>query len=142
MPQQFRYKFPKLMRLTGRTNFDLLYAAGKKRSSHPLLSFAGRRADNGPSRIGISIGRKCGTAVVRNKIKRLIREAYRHMHNDVPIGTDWLLIVRPHAVMQMSQYQDKLRNLLREGVALDQITPPKSVPRRGRGREKKDAGTR
>ena len=55
-------------------------------------------------------------------------------------GTDWLLIVRPHAVMQMSQYQDKLRNLLREGIALDQITPPKSVPRRGRG--KKDAETR
>jgi len=139
MTPQPRYKLPKSQRLTGRTTFDLLYAAGKKRSSHPLLSFAARRADDGPSRMGISVGRKCGNAVIRNLMKRRLREAYRLMQHELPIGTNWLLIVRPHDPLEVRQYQEKLRNLLREGIVLDQLTAPKSAPRRGKG--KSDAGT-
>ena len=131
MTPQPRYKLPKSQRLTGRTTFDLLYSAGKKRSSHPLLAFAQRRADDGASRMGISVSRKCGNAVTRNLLKRRIREAYRLMQHDLPIGTDWLLIVRPHEPLLVQQYQEKLRNVLREGIVIEQIGP-KSVPRRGK----------
>lgn len=134
MTQPSRYKLQKFQRLTGRTTFDLLYAAGKKRSSHPLLAFARRRDDNGAPRLGISVGRKCGTAVVRNLLKRRIREAYRLMQHELPIGNDWLLIIRPHQPMLVPQYQEKLRNVLREGVVIEQIGPIKNVPRRGKGK--------
>ena len=109
---RLRYAFSATQRLKGRAVFDLLYKTGKKRTAHPLVAFALRRADNGPARLGISIGRKCGNAVQRNLIKRRLREAYRLMQHDWPPGIDFLLVIRPHAPLEMRQYQDKLRPLL------------------------------
>jgi ribonuclease P protein component len=110
--QKPRYTFGRDQRLKGRLVFDAVFKQGRKRSHHPLTVHALRRPDNGPARLGISIGRRVGNAVARNLIKRRIREAYRLMQHDVPIGFDWLLIVRPHAALPMLGYQAKLRQLL------------------------------
>lgn len=100
-------------RLKGRQTVDQVYKTGRKRVSHPLSVHALRRADNGPSRLGISIGRKVGNAVQRNRIKRLLREAYRLAQQEWPIGMDYLVIVRPHKALTLEAYQAKLRQLLR-----------------------------
>lgn len=47
----------------------------------------------GPSRIGITIPKKTGNAVVRNHWKRLIREAFRTSQHEIPAGFDF--VVRP-----------------------------------------------
>jgi len=45
--------------------------------------------------LGISIGRACGRAVQRNRIKRLFRESFRLIQNDIEPGFDYLFIISP-----------------------------------------------
>lgn len=62
-------------------------------------------------RLGLAVPRRVGTAVVRNKIKRRLREAFRHMQHDWPArqqGYDVVINVRPHEPMSMIEYQHTL----------------------------------
>lgn len=52
------------------------------------------RESPGPARLGITVTRKVGTAVVRNRAKRLVREAFRHLPGLLPDGVDMVVIVR------------------------------------------------
>jgi ribonuclease P protein component len=129
-----RNTFPKSLRIKNAQAIDTLFKKGRKRSNHPLSAHGIRREDNAPARIAISIGRACGNAVQRNEIKRKIREAFRLMQHDVPPGSDYLLVVRPHKVLEMMQYQDRLRQLLRgDTVKLADSDAKPHVPRRGKG---------
>jgi len=108
-----RFTFGRAQKLKGKTLVDRIYKTGQKRVAHPLLVYGVRRADHGPARLGISIGKRCGNAVARNRIKRRLREAYRLLQHELPPGVDWLIVVKPHAHMKMAWYQDRLRMLLR-----------------------------
>jgi ribonuclease P protein component len=44
------------------------------------------------ARLGIAVGRRFGNAVQRNRIKRLIREAFRRLRPALPPGTDWVAV--------------------------------------------------
>ncbi len=49
--------------------------------------------DCGHPRLGISVSRYCGSAVVRNRLKRLLREAFRQNQNQIPEEFDYLIMV-------------------------------------------------
>ncbi len=51
--------------------------------------------DCGYPRLGVSAGKRCGNAVVRNRLKRLAREAFRASQHDIATGYDYLLIFTP-----------------------------------------------
>lgn len=62
-------------------------------------------------RLGISISRRVGSAPKRNRIKRLLREAFRLRQHDLPAGYDLIIVVRPHEVLSLIEYQNLLMKL-------------------------------
>lgn len=60
------------------------------------------------SRLGLAIGRRVGPAVVRNRIKRLIREAFRLEQDALPRGLDLVVTVRSAADASLAAYREAL----------------------------------
>jgi ribonuclease P protein component len=85
-------RFPKSAHLRSGNDFERVYAA-QTYAADGVLVINGCRNDVGETRLGLSISRKYGCAVVRNRWKRLIREAFRKSRSALPVG--WDLVVRP-----------------------------------------------
>ena len=57
------------------------------------------------SRLGLSVPRRVGRAVARNRIKRLLREVFRHHQYDLPRGYDFVINVRGHDPLKGDAYE-------------------------------------
>ena len=77
--------------------FAAFQGAGSTRS-HPLLTVRFLQADHGNTRFGLATGRRLGNAVVRNRVRRRLREALRAMAPSFQPGWDVLIIARPAIV--------------------------------------------
>jgi ribonuclease P protein component len=89
-----RYTFTKSQHLLTQAEFDRVYASEAYAADDVLVVKAAAN-DIGVTRLGLSISRKVGNAVARNRWKRLIREAFRLAQHELPTGLD--LVVRPKA---------------------------------------------
>jgi ribonuclease P protein component len=67
---------PSIEALSGKPHFRRVYASGRRCSRDGVTVIACSRED-GPVRLGLSVGRSAGTAVVRNRIRRRLRAAVR-----------------------------------------------------------------
>ena len=78
--------------------FDRVYRDGRSHASRYLVVHAFPRADGGSEpRLGVSVGRKVGGAVDRNRVKRLLREAFWKAAPALPAGHDFVIVARPDA---------------------------------------------
>jgi ribonuclease P protein component len=87
-------------RLSRSGDFDRVFRDGSSHANRYLVLYAFPRADPGDAaegtRLGISVGRKVGGAVERNRVKRVLREAFWALaENQLPPGHDFVLVARP-----------------------------------------------
>ena len=84
-------------RLSRSRDFDTVYRRGRSASTRYLvLHWFPREEDaDGVARLGLAVPRSVGPAVVRNRVKRLLREAWRELLPSVPAGHDYVLAARP-----------------------------------------------
>ena len=86
-------------RLSRSAEFDRVYREGRSHAGRHLVlySFPRVTSDDDAPRLGLSVGRKVGGAVERNKVKRLLREAFWQSEERVPIGHDFVVVARAEA---------------------------------------------
>ena len=82
-------------RLSRSRDFDAVYRHGRSVSSRFLVLYWFAQEEPGAPRFGFSVPRAAGNAVVRNRIKRQLREIWRDRLGTVAEGHDYVLIVRP-----------------------------------------------
>jgi ribonuclease P protein component len=107
-------------RLKRRADFQRAAAKGRKAPTEGLVLQALFRHDDAPARIGFTVTKKVGNAVVRNRIRRRLREAARLVLARHPLtGADLVLIGRDSTrARPFSALQDDLRRALaRVGLA-------------------------
>jgi ribonuclease P protein component len=110
---------PRLVMLSKPEDFAALQGEGTVRS-HSLLVVRVRRTGLEETRFGMSTGRKLGGAVVRNKVRRRLREALRVMAPSFQPGWDVLIIARPSVIgADFQTLAGVLQNLLQRGGVLE-----------------------
>jgi ribonuclease P protein component len=86
-------------RLSRSTEFQRVYRQGRSKANRHLVlySFARGEQDESRPRFGVSVGRKVGNAVTRNRVKRTIREAIAELEPKLADGLDYVVLARPDA---------------------------------------------
>jgi ribonuclease P protein component len=94
-------RFQQADRVRRSAEFRRVTARGRRAASGMFVVLASESAsttcDPAKSRLGITVSRKVGGAVVRNRVKRRIREWFRAERGSLGRGVDWVVIARPPA---------------------------------------------
>ena len=107
-----RFTLPRSARVIRRKDFRRIYSRGSRASGKHITLVALRRLDEG-HRVGLSVSKANGCAVVRNKIKRIFREAFRLERPALPGQYDVVLIPRVHPEKyDLADVRRELRRLL------------------------------
>lgn len=86
------FSFPKSKRLVRNSQFKDVLDRGLRISDRVLTLYMAQN-DCGHPRLGISVGKFWGNAVMRNRLKRLLREAFRQSQDQIPAGFDYVLMI-------------------------------------------------
>ena len=85
-------------RLSRSAEFERVYRQGRSTANRELVLYTFPNPAADPPRVGLSVSRKVGGAVQRNKVKRLLREAFARHEERLPSGHDLVVVARPDAL--------------------------------------------
>ena len=84
-------------RLSRSAEFERVYRQGRSTANRHLVLYAFPNATSERPRLGLSVSRKVGGAVERNRVKRLLREAFANNEEGLRAGYDVVVVARPSA---------------------------------------------
>ncbi len=99
-----RFRFNKGQRLVSNEQFRAVLSQRLCASDELLTVYAGRN-DCQRARLGVSVGKYCGNAVVRNRLKRRLREAFRANQEGIGGGYDYLVMMSRRPLKGKSRQQ-------------------------------------
>jgi ribonuclease P protein component len=119
-------------RLSRSADFDRVFRSGRSHAGREFVLHVFPRAEDAPPRLGLSVSRKVGGAVDRNRIKRLLREAFALEHERLPPGTDAVVVAR-HDARALAEREglDGIRRVL--GELIGKAAGPSGVDARTGG---------
>lgn len=103
------------LRLRNREEFSRIYRGGRSFANGQFVVYWSKRSNAESFRVGISASKKIGNAVVRNRMRRLVKEIVRHMEGEILPNVDFILIVRkPATTMSYAQLEGSIKHVLRK----------------------------
>ena len=113
-----RFTLPRSEKLRRPADFNRVYSEGKKIGDARLALFFGPFASEN-TRLGVSVSKRIGNAVTRNRVKRLLREAFRLNKHRMKKGYDLLFVARAGVRdLKFRQVEAVVMELLRRGELL------------------------
>ena len=101
-----QFSFPKTKRLVNGRQFEAVLGRRLFASTGVLLLYMAENKCGYP-RLGISVGKGCGGAVIRNRLKRILREAFRQSQGQIPPCFDYVLMVLSRRLKNSPSLQAK-----------------------------------
>lgn len=120
------YRFPKALRLLSPREFERVFDARLSASDSSIVLY-GAANDFDHARLGVTVSRKVGTAVVRNRWKRLLREAFRLTQHELP-HFDFVCLPRAAAPPAFARLLEALP-LLAHSIQQKHAQRQRKVPR-------------
>ncbi|MDO7906159.1 ribonuclease P protein component [Paenibacillus sp. JX-17] len=109
----------KRLRLRNRVDFSRVYRHGKSFANYQFVVYWFRRREVEQFRVGVSVSKKVGNAVVRNRMRRLVKEIVRHHESEIIEHIDLIFIVRKGALsMSYQELEKSLLHVLRKASLL------------------------
>jgi ribonuclease P protein component len=84
-------------RLTRSAEFERVYRQGRSSANRHLVLYSFPTTERERPRLGLAVSRKVGGAVERNRVKRLLREAFARVEDELAAGHDLVVVARPEA---------------------------------------------
>jgi len=120
-------RYPRSARVRARPEFDAVFTRGRRAAANALFALHHLPADH-PARLGLAVSRKVDKrAVVRNRIKRVLRDHFRRERHALP-GGDFVVVARSGAARATgAEITSAFRHALRR-VALPPSIPDGTMP--------------
>ncbi|MBN2584434.1 MAG: ribonuclease P protein component [Planctomycetes bacterium] len=120
-----------MRRIVRQGDFRRTYTLRASAADRRIVVYA-RRNGTPLTRIGLSVGRKQGNSVFRNRIKRLLREAFRLSRHELPEGYDLIVVPRDFEAVSLVRLRGSLLDVAARAIARADAKQPRDEPGDGK----------
>ncbi|TLS35130.1 ribonuclease P protein component [Pseudalkalibacillus caeni] len=119
----------KQYRIKKNSEFQAVFQKGRSAANRQFVLYVLERSDQEHFRLGLSVSKKVGNAVTRNRVKRLVKEAFHQMEEDIKVPFDFVVIARKPAVdLDFEMVKSSLKHVLKRAKI---VKGKRSGPKKG-----------